>query len=128
MPAWAKFPMIVLITTVVWVAVTYLTKAEDKAVLRNFYKRIQPGGPGWNKVVLEARHENNELVDDNEGWSVPSGIMAMLVGCAMIYCIMFATGYYIYGHYTNALILTLAALATGFILIRLWKKIKAKVL
>ncbi|MBT8273460.1 MAG: Na+:solute symporter [Bacteroidia bacterium] len=128
MPGWAKFPMIVLVTTIVWVTVTFLTRAERKEVLQNFYHRIQPGGPGWNKIVTEARQDNIELVDDNEGWSVPSGIKAMLVGCAMIYSVMFATGYFIYGQYTNALMLSLTALIAGYILIRLWKKIKAKVL
>jgi len=127
-PAWAKFPAVVLVTTIVWVLVTFLTQAESKAVLQNFYKRIQPGGPGWQKIVTEARDEHIELVDLKEGWSVPSGILAMLVGCALIYSIMFATGYWIYGDYTNALLLTGAAVIFGFILIKLWKKIKVTIL
>ncbi|OBX23535.1 MULTISPECIES: sodium:solute symporter family protein [Bizionia] len=128
MPGWAKFPMIVLVTTIVWVAVTFLTQAESKTVLQKFYKKIQPGGPGWNKVVHEARADNVELVDTKEGWSVPSGILAMLVGCAMIYSVMFATGYFIYGDYLHALLLTGAAIIFGFILMKLWKKIKVNVL
>ncbi|TYB78882.1 sodium:solute symporter family protein [Bizionia myxarmorum] len=128
MPGWAKFPMIVLVTTIVWVAVTFLTQAESKEVLQKFYKKIQPGGPGWDKVVNEARAENLELVDSKEGWSVPSGILAMLVGCALIYSLMFATGYYIYGDYFHALILTGAAIIFGFILVKLWKKIRVNVL
>ena len=127
-PSWAKFPTVVLVTTIVWVAVTFLTQAESKTVLQNFYKRIQPGGPGWHKIVTEAREENIELVDAKEGWSVPSGILAMLVGCALIYSIMFATGYWIYGEYTNALLLTGATAIFGLILIKLWKKIKVNVL
>tara|TARA_R110002012_G_scaffold312248_1_gene522495 strand:+ start:35383 stop:37194 length:1812 start_codon:yes stop_codon:yes gene_type:complete len=128
MPGWAKFPMIVLVTTIVWVAVTFLTQAESKIVLQKFYKKIQPGGPGWHKVVTEARKDNLELVDTKEGWSVPSGILAMLVGCALIYSVMFATGYFIYGEYQHALILTGAAIIFGFVLINLWKKIKVNVL
>ena len=127
-PSWAKFPMIVLITTIVWVSVTFLTQAESAAVLRNFYKRIQPGGPGWEKIVSEARKENIELVDSKEGWSVPSGILAMLVGCGLIYSIMFATGYFIYGEYTNALMLTGAATIFAWILLKLWKKIRVNIL
>ena len=67
MPSWAKFPMIVLITTIVWVIVTYATQPESNAVLQDFYKKIQPGGPGWNKVVNEAKAENIDIVDNNEG-------------------------------------------------------------
>jgi len=128
MPGWAKFPMIVLVTTIVWVAVTFLTQAESKTVLQKFYKKIQPGGPGWNKVVHEARADNVELVNTKEGWSVPSGILAMLVGCAMIYSVMFATGYFIYGDYLHALLLTGASIIFGFMLVKLWKKIKVNVL
>jgi len=127
-PAWAKFPTVVLLTTIVWVAVTFLTQAESKVVLQNFYKRIQPGGPGWEKIVSEAREENIELVDSKEGWSVPSGILAMLVGCALIYSTMFATGYFIYGEYTSAFLLTGAAIIFGWLLVKLWKKIKVNIL
>jgi Na+/proline symporter len=128
LPTWAKFPMVVLVTTIVWIAVTFLTQPESKTVLQKFYKKIQPGGPGWQKIVSEAREENVELEDTKEGWSVPSGILAMLVGCALIYSVMFATGYYIYGEYTNALLLTGAAIIFGLLLIKLWKKIKVNVL
>ncbi|MEZ4796870.1 MAG: sodium:solute symporter family protein [Flavobacteriaceae bacterium] len=128
MPSWAKFPFIVLVTTIVWISVTYLTQPESKGVLQNFYKKIQPGGPGWSKVVNEAKAENIEIVDNNEGWSVPSGIVAMLVGCVFIYSIMFATGNFIYGDYSKALILLGVAIVSGFILIKLWNNIKAKIL
>lgn len=128
MPSYAKFPFIVLVTTVVWITVTYVTLPESKSVLQDFYKKIQPGGPGWSKVVNEAKAENVEIVDTNEGWSVPSGIIAMLVGCVFIYSIMFATGNYIYGEYTKALILSGVALISGFVLVKLWNKIKANIL
>jgi Na+/proline symporter len=128
MPTYAKFPMIVLITTIVWIVVTYTTQPESKTVLQNFYRKIQPGGPGWAKVVNEAKAENIEIIDTNEGWSVPSGIVAMLVGCVFIYSIMFATGNFIYGAYTKALMLLGLVVISGFILIKLWKKIKANIL
>ena len=119
MPSYAKFPMIVLITTIIWVIVTYVTQPESKEVLQNFYKKIQPGGPGWNKIVNEAKEENIEIVDTNEGWSVPSGIVAMFVGCAFIYSIMFATGSFIYGEYSKAFMLLGVALISGLVLLKL---------
>ncbi|MBT8305170.1 MAG: Na+:solute symporter [Bacteroidia bacterium] len=128
MPSWAKFPIIVLITTIVWLTVTFMTRPESKSVLRDFYKKIQPGGPGWNKVLTEAKIDSIELVESNEGWSVPSGILAMLVGCVLIYSIMFFTGNMIYGNYVNAGFLIVSALISGFILTKLWKKIRATIL
>ncbi|PJB13045.1 MAG: Na+:solute symporter [Flavobacteriales bacterium CG_4_9_14_3_um_filter_40_17] len=128
MPSWAKFPMVVLITTIIWLATTFLTQPESKEVLEDFYKKIQPGGPGWKKIVYEAATENRNLVTRNEAWNVPSGILAILIGCAFIYSTLFATGYWIYGQINIALPTTLVALAAGFALLKVWKKIRSNVL
>jgi len=128
MPSWSKFLIVVGITSAVWIISTFVTKPESDEVLRDFYKRIQPGGPGWSKIISKAKEENIEIVDNNEGWSVPSGIVAMLLGCALIYSCMFATGYWIYGDYNYAIPLTGLAIISGFFLVKMWKKIKATIL
>lgn len=128
MPSWSEFPMIVLVTSVIWVGVTYLTQPESNEVLQSFYKKIQPGGPGWDKVLKDAEVENIVIKDKDVEWSVPSGILAMLLGCGMIYSAMFATGYWIYGEQQNAIIATTGTMISGFFLIKIWKKIKVNVL
>lgn len=128
MPSWMEFPFVVLITTIIWLTVTLLTQPEDKRVLHSFVSKIQPGGPGWNKVVVEAREDHIELLENDKKWSVPSGILAMVVGCILIYSIMFCTGNIIYGNYTNALILLTVSIISGWVLIKLWNRIKADVL
>jgi len=120
MPEYMKFPMVVLITTVVWLVVTFATPAEDKEVLLSFYKKTIPGGPGWKAIVGDEQIESN-------GWSVPSGILAMLLALAMIYCLLFATGYFIYGNLLLAGILMLTALIAAYFLFRIWDRIKVKV-
>jgi SSS family solute:Na+ symporter len=120
MPEYMKFPMVVLITTVVWLVVTFSTPAEDKEVLLSFYKKTVPGGPGWKAIV------GNEQIE-SEGWSVPSGILAMLLALAMIYCLLFATGYFIYGNIQLGGILMLIALIAAYFLFRIWDRIKVKV-
>ena len=127
-PAWAEFPFVVFVTTSLWLIVTLITPSEDQSVLRSFYKKTQPGGPGWKKVIDAAKNDSVELVDSDEGWSVPAGILAMLLGCLMIYSTMFATGYYIYGDYQLAFPLTGLVLVSAFFLVKIWKKVKATVL
>jgi len=127
-PAWAEFPFVVAVTTSLWVLATFITPPEDSSVLRSFYKTTQAGGPGWAKVIDEAKKEAIDLVDDDQGWSVPSGIVAMLLGCSMIYSTMFCTGYFIYGNYNLAFPLLGLAVVSGFLLIKIWKKIKVNVL
>ena len=127
-PAWAEFPFVVVVTSTLWILVTIFTPSESKEVLRAFYKKIQPGGPGWKSVLEDAEKESITLTDSDAGWTVPSGIIAMLLGCLMIYSIMFATGYFIYGDYQLALPLSALAIVAAFFLIKTWKKIRVKIL
>ena len=78
-PAWGEIPFVMIITTIIWLTATFVTQPESKEVLRSFYQKIQPGGPGWAKVVDDAKADNVEI-DTGEKWSVPSGITAMLLG------------------------------------------------
>ena len=128
MPGWAEFPFVVFVTTALWLIVTYITPSEQTSVLRSFYKKIQPGGPGWAKIVEEARNDSEDIVNENESWTVPSGIVAMLLGCTMIYSIMFSTGYFIYGNYKLAAPLIGVAIISGILLIKVWKKIRVNIL
>lgn len=127
LPSWTKFLIVVSVTSIVWIVSTFITKPENDDVLRNFYKKIQPGGPGWSKVINDAKNEAIILKDTNERWSVPSGIIAMLLGCVLIYSIMFATGYWIYKDYPYAIGLSILAIISGFLLSKMWKKIKANI-
>jgi len=102
LPGWSKYLLVVGITTFIWLTVTFLTKSEKDSVLFNFYKKTQPGGPGWKKIMQTAERQNITIQTDFGHWSVPSGILAMLVGCVLIYSVLFATGYWIYGTYTLA--------------------------
>jgi SSS family solute:Na+ symporter len=128
-PSWAKLLIVVGVTTLAWIISTFVTKPESEEVLMNFYKKTQPGGPGWKTVIAKAKENNIKIEDENEaGWSVPSGILAMLLGCGLIYSILFSTGYWIYGETTLAIVTTISAIVSGFLLIKIWKRISAKVL
>ena len=128
MPGWSRFPMIVLVTTIIWLVVTYLTPGESKETLNRFYKKIQPGGPGWKRVVDGAREQGIDLKEQGEKWSVPSGILAMILACVLVYSCMFATGNWVYGNYGLATGLTALAGVSGFLLIRVWHKMKDTIL
>ncbi|OED44887.1 Na+:solute symporter [Flavobacteriaceae bacterium (ex Bugula neritina AB1)] len=122
-PSWFRFIAMVIITSIVWVTTTFFTKPESKETLRSFYKSIQPGGPGWKKIIDEANAEGIELTQPNEKWSVPFGILAMLFGCTLVYSCLFFVGNLIYGDYTASGITGLIAIISGFLLIKVWKRI-----
>ena len=124
-PSWAKFPLVVLLTSIVWIAVTFLTSPEKAETLDRFYKQTQPGGPGWKiqqeKAIAEGQIKFQE-------WSVPSGILAMILGAILVYGCMFATGNWIYGNYTLASGLTLVVIVSGVLLFKVWKTLKKSIL
>jgi Na+/proline symporter len=127
-PSWAKFPLIVLITTIVWVSVTFLTQAENVQVLRDFYKRTQPGGPGWKKIIDAAKTDGETLENNTEKWSVPSGILAMILGCILVYGCLFAVGNWLYGNVELASGLTVAVIISAVLLKKVWGKLKGTIL
>ena len=126
-PDWSEYPLVVLVTSIIWIAVTFFTKPESDEVLQNFCKKIQPGGPGWKKFTDKTTKKQFKVDGKINKWNVPSGILAMLFGCGLIYSIMFATGYTIYGEYQTAFLLILSSLIFGILLIKIWKKIKVDV-
>lgn len=127
-PAYLRFPLVVAITTVIWISVTYLTSPESKETLRNFYMRIQPGGKGWKVVIDSASKDGLMIVDPKEKWTLPNGILAMLAGTALVYSVLFAVGKFLFGENTIALILVGVAIISGFWLLSLWKKVGQEII
>jgi SSS family solute:Na+ symporter len=114
----------VSITTFSWILITYLTPSEDKKVLRDFYKKIQPGGIGWKKVVDDAKKEGVNIEGNKEAWDVPTGIICMVLGCMFVYSILFSIGSFLYSKYTVATSLLVISFVSLFFLQKAWKKLK----
>jgi solute:Na+ symporter, SSS family len=74
-----------LLTTAVWVVVTWLTPPEPSATLARFYARVRPDVRGW-KPVAERAPEVEPTHD------LGTNFLHSIVGCAMIYCALFGIG------------------------------------
>lgn len=117
----------VAVTTVSWIWVTLMTNPSDTKTLRSFYRLVQPGGPGWKKVLDQARQDEVPLEPEGQGWDVPTGILCMVIGCFSIYSALFAVGNWIYGKKGMATLLTCLFLVSLFVLNRAWKKLRVLV-
>ncbi|HOI31949.1 MAG: Na+:solute symporter [Bacteroidales bacterium] len=113
------------ITTISWLIVTYLTPPADKEILRAFYKRIRPGGPGWKKIVVDAENEGISL-EKSKGlkWDVPTGILAMIWGVLFVYSTLFAIGELLYAKYLTSIFLIIIGLVSLWLLTKTWKKLR----
>lgn len=111
------------VTTIGWLAVTYMTRPADEATLRNFYKVVRPAGRGWDPVLARAKAEGEQITPARDG-ELSLEILCMVVGTFAVYFALFSTGYWIYGQVTAAIILTALAVVTSVYLFRLWGRLK----
>ena len=122
----AEFQLIigVTITTIIWVSVTLLTPAENKKTLQEFYRKIQPGGIGWKKVVDQATKDGVNIQGEKGVWDVPTGILCMVIGSITIYSFLFSIGYFVYKDFKIAFILLGISIVSLYFLNRSWRKLK----
>ena len=118
---WEKLLIIVVITTIAWLLVAFLTNPTDDAVLTSFYQKIKPGGPGWNRVKAQAEAKGITL--EEGGSDVALGLACTVFGAAAIYGILFATGFFLYGRMGVGLVCAGVAVISAFMLIRLIPKL-----
>lgn len=107
-------------TTVVWVAVAYLTPPTDRTTLLSFYKLVRPAGPGWESIRQEAG-----LPPSPD--SLPHSLLGWVCGCAFIYAALFGTGSALYGRTPQAILWAAVFLVSGFGLLRLVPRMWGKV-
>jgi len=112
LPGHISLILTVATTTVVWVAVAYLTSPTDRTTLLSFYKLVRPAGPGWESIRREAG-----LPPSPD--SLPNSLLGWVFGCAFIYSALFGTGSVLYGRTPQAILWAVVFLVSGFGLLRL---------
>ena len=75
----------VAITTVVWLAVTFLTAPESRDTLVAFYRRTHPSSFGWKPVAAWAP----EVRASTDGLA---NLVDWIAGCVLIYGVLFGVG------------------------------------
>src|SRR5688500_19222175 len=96
--AWVML-VTVAVSTVVWLAVTFLTRPEPDAVLDAFYRRVRPGGPGWRTVSTRLGFGRE---------SIPGGRLAWtnwIAGIVAVYGTLFGIGKLVFGEVSSGFIL-----------------------
>jgi Na+/proline symporter len=110
---WQKIVIGAILTTIVWIVATYLTPADDEQTLRNFVKKVNPGGPGWKKYSDGI---------STEPWPVPNGILSMVLGCVAVYGFLLGVGQLIYGHTESGMMICAIGTFASIGLFKVWKK------
>jgi Na+/proline symporter len=101
----------VAITTIVWLAVTYLTAPEPREKLADFYRRTRPSRTGWGPIAALAP----EVKVAADGLS---NLLDWIAGCTLVYGVLFGVGKLLLHDTTPGLVLLALAALGGFVIYR----------
>jgi SSS family solute:Na+ symporter len=118
----AALLMTIAVTTVCWLLAAYLAPQTDREVLKAFYRKVRPVGPGWSRI----RAQVGLLEDDGATReNIPLALLGWVAGCAAIWSSLFAVGNFLYGRIGYAIALTLVFVVSGIIVIRIVSRLWA---
>lgn len=101
----------VSVTTVVWLAATFLTAPESKDTLVAFYRRTRPSVVGWGPVTRLAP----DVKASGDGWR---NLLDTVCGIALIYGWLFGIGKLLLGETALGLALIAGGMAAGAVIYR----------
>ncbi|MGH7505081.1 MAG: sodium:solute symporter family protein, partial [Longimicrobiales bacterium] len=102
--------VITILTTEVWIAVTYVTRPAPEETLIAFYRRVRPGGIGWRRVAATAGFPHEPIAGGALSW------VNWLAGVVSVYATLFGVGKILFGSPLEAIAyLLVAAVAFAWI-------------
>src|SRR5437867_2753687 len=101
----------VAVTTVVWLAVTFLTRPESEQTLVAFYRRTRPSRAGWGPVAALAP----DVRPSADGLA---NLIDWMAGCVLVYGVLFGVGKLLLQETLAGLILLVVAAVAGVIIYR----------
>jgi len=101
----------VAVTTVVWLAVTFLTKPEPQEKLVAFYRRTRPSRAGWAPIAALA-------LDVKVAGGGLSNLLDWIAGLVLVYGVLFGAGKLLLHETLPGLVLLALATLGGFVIYR----------
>ena len=101
----------VAVTTVVWLAVTFLTRPESDATLVAFYRRTRPSRTGWGPVAALAP----DVRPSADGLA---NLIDWIAGCVLVYGALFGVGKLLLHETLPGLVLLVVAAVAGGVIYR----------
>ncbi|MBY0376054.1 MAG: Na+:solute symporter [Bryobacteraceae bacterium] len=99
------------ITTVAWIAVTFLTAPEPRTLLIDFYRKTHPSVFGWEPIAQQAP-------DVKGGGATFADLACWIAGCVLIYGFLLGIGKLLLGDYALGAGLLMLGIAAGAFMYR----------
>lgn len=109
--------IIVPISTVVWIVVTFLTEPVSTETLTNFYNRVRPSKSGWNLIAAKTKEAPSDTNRQNpQTDSKIPALVNWVIGVIFIYSFLFSIGKLLLGFVGTGLIFLIIAIISGAIM------------
>lgn len=102
----------VTLTSIAWLAVTWLTPPERAETLAAFYRRVHPDGPGWRPVARALG------VTPGSGGTLAREVVNALLGCVLVYGALFGVGELLLGSGARGVVFLLASALAAYVIAR----------
>ncbi len=106
------------VTTACWLITALITPQTDRKVLIEFYRKVRPFGPGWERIRREAGISDAELAEHARHENIPLALLGWVAGCVVIWSSLFAVGNFLYGRTNYAVGLLAVFVISGLVLLR----------
>lgn len=98
----------------------YFAPRTDKETLIEFYKKVHPSGPGWEKIRREAGISKDQIPESD---NIPLALAGWVAGCTMIWSSLFTVGNFLYGRSSYGILLLIVFIFSGSILLMIINKL-----
>jgi solute:Na+ symporter, SSS family len=105
----------VAFTTICWLIAAYVTEPTSQERLIEFYRKVHPGGPGWRVIREAAGVSEAEAARHSD--HIGKATLGWISGCLTIWTSLFATGNFLYGRTSLALIQGAVFIVSGLTLL-----------
>ena len=103
------------ITTIVWLAVTFLTKPVSEEKLIQFYKKVYPGGVLWKKISVKVPEIKANV-------AFGGMFMSWFMGVVLVYSSLFAIGSFLFMNYTESIVYFGLSVISIFVIYKILSK------
>jgi Na+/proline symporter len=97
------------VTTVAWIATTFLTKPESDQTLASFYRRVHPTVYGWKRIagLVPELPEVRDVASNAFNW---------IMGVILVYGCLFGIGKLVFQQWVWGCVLLLIAAVAGYLI------------
>jgi Na+/proline symporter len=113
-----KLLITVAFTTVCWVITAFVGPRTDERTLVEFYRKVNPIGPGWRRIRALAGVSEEKAAEYAKRDNIPLALMGWSAGCAMIWSALFCVGNFLYARMELAAVLGVVFVLTGSVVVR----------